>query len=339
VIASVPAAGGVLPEWAVEPALVAMAIAGLSASAVFSGLEIGLYTLNRVKLTVAAETGRRDAIALRRELERPEGILATLLVGNNIVNYLGTLAIAMLLDRAGLGPFEAVVVNTAVVVPLLLVFGEILPKDLFRTFTDRWTYRFVGMLVALRRLLTAIGVLPLLRLVGTGAMRLIGGRSSPVGSAAQRIGWLFREGAKAGVLSGEQISLVDRALEMRRRTVIGEMTPWSRVASLRLESLAAERTRIVRERPFSRFPVVDAQGRVRGLIQTLDAILDSQASTESLVRPVETLSPDLPATEAIRLLRQKRARLAIVARPSGKPLGIVGLKDLIEPLTGDLREW
>ncbi|MGA1044199.1 MAG: CBS domain-containing protein, partial [Phycisphaerales bacterium] len=107
----------------------------------------------------------------------------------------------------------------------------------------------------------------------------------------------------------------------------------------RLESLAAERTRIVRERPFSRFPVVDAQGRVRGLIQTLDAILDSQASTESLVRPVETLSPDLPATEAIRLLRQKRARLAIVARPSGKPLGIVGLKDLIEPLTGDLREW
>ncbi|MEY3023977.1 MAG: hypothetical protein RJA16_803, partial [Planctomycetota bacterium] len=110
-IASVPAAGGVLPEWAVEPALVAMAIAGLSASAVFSGLEIGLYTLNRVKLTVAAETGRRDAIALRRELERPEGILATLLVGNNIVNYLGTLSIAMLLDRAGLGPFEAVVVN------------------------------------------------------------------------------------------------------------------------------------------------------------------------------------------------------------------------------------
>ncbi|MGA1394057.1 MAG: CNNM domain-containing protein, partial [Phycisphaerales bacterium] len=74
---SAPAAEFALPEWAIDPALVAMALAGLSASAVFSGLEIGIYTLNRVKLTVAAETGRRDAIALRRELERPEGLLAT----------------------------------------------------------------------------------------------------------------------------------------------------------------------------------------------------------------------------------------------------------------------
>ncbi|MGA1399345.1 MAG: CNNM domain-containing protein [Phycisphaerales bacterium] len=336
---SAPAAEFALPEWAIDPALVAMALAGLSASAVFSGLEIGIYTLNRVKLTVAAETGRRDAIALRRELERPEGLLATLLVGNNIVNYLGTFAIALLLDRAGLGPFESVLVNTAVVVPLLLVFGEILPKDLFRTFTDRWTYRFAGMLVLLRRLLSAVGVLPLLRLVGAAAMRLTGGRATQAGSAAQRIGWLFREGAKAGVLSGEQISLVDRALEMRRRTVIGEMTPWSRVATLRDDAPAAARTRVVRERAFSRFPVVDAQGRVRGVIQALDAILDPSAPTSTLVRPAETLSPDLPATEAIRLLRQKRARLAIVARPGGKPLGVVGLKDLIEPLTGDLRAW
>ena len=338
-IASAPAATFSLPDWAVDPALVAMAIAGLSASAVFSGLEIGIYTLNRVKLTVAAETGRRDAVLLRRELERPEGVLATLLVGNNIVNYLGTLAIALLLDRAGLGPFESVVVNTAVVVPILLVFGEILPKDLFRTFTDRWTYRFTGMLVLLRRLLMVIGLLPLLGLIASAATRMIGGRTAQAGSAAQRIGWLFREGAKAGVLSGEQISLVDRALEMRRRTVVGEMTPWSRVASLRQEATPAERTRVVRERPYSRFPVVDAQGRVRGMIQTLDAILDAEAPTASLVRPVETLSPDLPATEAIRLLRQKRARLAIVARPGGKPLGVVGLKDLIEPLTGDLRAW
>ncbi|MFZ9692547.1 MAG: DUF21 domain-containing protein, partial [Phycisphaerales bacterium] len=87
---SAPAAEFALPEWAIDPALVAMALAGLSASAVFSGLEIGIYTLNRVKLTVAAETGRRDAVALRRALERPAGLLAPRRVGNHIVNYLGT---------------------------------------------------------------------------------------------------------------------------------------------------------------------------------------------------------------------------------------------------------
>ncbi len=325
--------------WESDWVLVGLALLGLVGSAIFSGLEIGLYTLNRVRLAVAAETGRRDARRLAAELQRPEGLLATLLVGNNAVNYLGTVAIAALLARFGLGPAESVLVNTAVVIPLVLVFGEILPKDLFRTFTDRWTYRFSGFLVGLRMTLTVVGVIPMVRGVGALTARLVGGRSTSHASAAQRIAWLFREGARAGVLSGEQISMVDRALALRRRSVAGEMTPWSRVVTLRLEASAAERTSVVRERSFSRLPVLDAAGRVCGVVQALDAILSPESSTRELMQPVERLSPDLPAAEAIRLLRQKRARLALVERPDGRPLGVVGLKDLIEPLTGDLRAW
>jgi len=325
--------------WWTDPMWVALAAIGLGGSAVFSGLEIGLYTLNRVKLAVAAERGDRRAARLQRELGKPERLLAALLIGNNMVNYLGTVAIAALLDRAGLGPVESVVVNTAVVVPLLLVFGEILPKDLFRTFTDRWTYAFSGFLAGLRMTLTAIGLIQIARGVGLAAARVIGGRPTGGPSAAQRISHLFREGAKAGVLSGEQISMVDRAFEMRRRTVSSEMTPWPRVSHLRLDAAPSERTRTIRTRPFSRFPVVDATGRVRGLVHALDAILDRDRPTADLIAPVETVGPRTPALEAIRRMRRSRVRLAVVVGPNQRPLGVVGLKDLVEPLTGDLRAW
>jgi len=329
----------VTPDWSRDAAILAIALGGLGCSALCSGLETGLYTINRVRLTVAAARGERRAIRLQNELAQPERILASLLIGNNVVNYIGTLAVATLLDRAQLGPVASVVVNTLVVVPLLLVFGEVLPKDLFRTFTDRWTYRLSGLLVGLRSLLSWIGLLALLRGVAGLATRFLGDERPSGPSARQKVAHLLQEGARSGVLSGEQLSLVDRALEMRRRTVVGEMVPWSRVITLRLEASPAERSKVIRERPFSRLPLVDGQGRVRGMLQAIDAILERDRPTADLLRPIEFLPAEMPAAEAIRRLRQSRQRFAVVGRPDARPLGVVALKDLIEPLTGDLRAW
>ncbi|MDA0975394.1 MAG: CBS domain-containing protein, partial [Planctomycetota bacterium] len=86
-------------------------------------------------------------------------------------------------------------------------------------------------------------------------------------------------------------------------------------------------------------PVVDTTGRVRGLVHALDAILDRERPTADLIGPVETVGPRTPALEAIRRMRRSRVRLAVVVGPNQRPLGIVGLKDLVEPLTGDLRAW
>jgi len=327
------------PDWSSDAAILAVALGGLGCSALCSGLETGLYTLNRVRLTVAAARGDRRAIRVQHELAQPERILASLLIGNNVVNYVGTLAIATLLDRAELGPVASVVVNTLVVVPVLLVFGEVLPKDLFRTFTDRWTYRLSALLVGLRRMLSWMGLLALVRGVAGLVTRWFGGERPSGPSARQKVAHLLQEGARTGVLSGEQLSLVDRALEMRRRTVAGEMVPWSRAITLRLEASADERSKVIRERPFSRLPVVDAQGRVRGVLQAIDAILQKDRPTADLLRPIEFLPAEMPAAEAIRRLRQSRQRFAVVGRPDARPIGIVALKDLIEPLTGDLRAW
>jgi putative hemolysin len=325
--------------WSTPWPWLALAVLALGASGVFSGLEIGLYTINRVRLAVRAGRGERSALRLQRELARPQGVLSSLLVGNSIVNYLGTIAVAVLLEQRGLGPVAAVAVNTAVVVPVLLVVGEILPKDLFRTFTDRWTYRFSGFLVGLRVLLTMVGLVPLVAAIGRLAGRLGGPTAASGPTAAQRISQLLREGTGSGIVTGEQASMVERALTMRRRTLEGEMMPWQRVATLPLDASPAVRAAIIRGRPFSRFPVVDRAGRVRGILAALDALLEPRRPTSELMTASEAMPPELPALEALRRMRRSRSRMVVVADPSGRPRGIVSITDLVEPLTGDLRAW
>jgi len=313
---------------------VAIALVGLGASAVFSGIETGLYTINRVRLAVRAGRGDRRAMQLRSELARPGRTLVTILIGNNIANYLGSLGVAALLLRAELGPASSVAVNTLVLVPLLFIFGEVLPKDLFRAHTDSWSYRWVGVLRAVRRAFTVVGLVPLVEGAGWLIGRALGGRRTIPDSGRVRMAELMKEGAGAGVLTEAQLGLFDRALTMGQRTVASEMRPWRAVVRLRADASGPALPQVPTGRPFSRMPVVDARGQVVGVLGLLDALLDPKATVRALMRPPLILPPTMRALDALTRMRERRVKMAVVAEPSsGRPLGLVTLHDLVEPLS------
>lgn len=322
----------------VELGWLGLVLVALVFSALFSGLETGIYTLNRVSLAVRVGRGDPRAILLDRELARPDRVLPTLLVGNNFVNYLGGLGIAGILDGRGFGPLAAVAINAALLLPATFLLGETLPKDLFRAFTDRWTYRFGRYLQVWRIAFTIIPFVPVLGWLGRMATTLLGGDSRAVlVEPRQRIRQFVQEGAHAGVLSEGQTTFAERALTLRGRTVGGEMTPWSKVAAVPLLAEGALRSGTLRRSGASRLPVLDGQGRVVGVLTALDAILHPSAPTSALMRPPVFFSPGQSALEALRIMRAGRTRLGIVADgPGGRPLGVIAIKDLVEPLTGQL---
>src|SRR5690606_32443968 len=92
---------------------------GLMGSALYSGLETGSYSLNRVRLQVLRHQGWRSARTLDRLLHNPVTLLSTLLIGNNIMNYMGTAGLAVLLEDAGYSEWQTVALNCLIVTPLL----------------------------------------------------------------------------------------------------------------------------------------------------------------------------------------------------------------------------
>lgn len=314
-------------------------LAGIILSAVYSGLETGLYTINRVRLDVRRASGSAAARRLSAVVARPARMLAVVLVGNNIANYLASYGAARMLSDTELTPWQAIGVNTLVLVPLLFVFGEILPKDLFRAQTDRWTYACAPIFWWSDRLMTVTGLVPLVALMGRVASSVLGSEQDVRPSPRQQFGLLFREGLGSGAVSAEQASLADRALAMRELTVRSEMVPWHRVQRLADGVSPERRTTVLRTTKCTRLPVLDNAGRVRGVLGAIDGLLEPEAATEDLLQEVMTIDADMPVRDALQELRRAGGAMAIVAAPSGRPVGVVTLKDLVEPLVGDLAAW
>lgn len=321
---------------------IGFATVGLLGSAMCSGIETGTYSINRVRLRLRSEDPQdRRAQRLQKELSQPDRVLATLLLCNNAFNYAFTVSLAVLLQRLlGLGDIAIIAVNALVVAPMLLVFGETLPKEYFRGEADRAVYRFAPLLRGARLLLTAVPLVPLMMLFIRRVSPLFhADASDALQTERGRVASLVKEGAKFGVLSAAQSSLVDRVLAWRSVRVSDEARPWSEVVTLSEGATREQIVRVLRDQPRTLYPVIDRQGLVAGVAGHLDLCLDpTPTGLARATRGAMFIEPGVRAADGLSRMADSGEQLAIVGPPT-KPLGIVTQKDLVEPITGDLAVW
>jgi CBS domain containing-hemolysin-like protein len=224
-------------------------------------------------------------------------------------------------------------------IPLLFIFGEVLPKDLFRTHTDTWTYRYSLPLILSDRLLWWTGIVPLVSSVGNLASKILSSETSIEPSPRRKFGLLFKEGLGGGVLSDEQATLADRVLAMQTLTVQSEMVPWTRVSCIGENIPTKRRSSALSETSHTRIPVVNAKGMIVGVLPVLSALLKPEMPTSKLVLEPLYLTPETKVQDALQKLRESGKEMAIVSQNRESPLGIVTLKDLVEPIVGELAAW
>lgn len=319
-----------------------LSVAGLAGMALCSGAEIGSYSVNRLRLHLAAEdpAAPRRARWLKREIDRPDRLLLGLLVAVNIFGKVmadGTTGLAV---GAGWSDWQIVIFNVLLLTPVTLIFAEALPKEIFRLEADRLMYPLAGLLWGWRMLLTVTGVLPVLAWFSRWVERLAGlsGKGERLGDARQRIAMLLKEGASHGAMSEAQNTLVDRALRLREARVGDEMLLWSQVRTLPSDWDRARVMAVADSIPHARAPVVDRRGRVVGVLRLIDLYTRPDEPVERLWGEPARLSEGLSVLEALERVRANPAGVGIVEK-DGRPVGLVTSKDLVEPITGDLPDW
>ena len=277
------------------PLLIAIGIllAGLLLSALYSGLETGLYTINRIRLDVRAAAKIPSALRVKALIDKPTRMLAVLLICNNIANYLASYGTARLLDQTTLGPFLSITVNAVCLIPILFIFGEVLPKDLFRAHTDSWTYTYSLPLKWADGLFRWTGVVPVVSMIGSVAQKLVVSESEIDPAPRSGFGLLFKEGLGSGAISDEQTSLADRVLTMRSLTVASEMVPWARVSCVNINATSSQRNAALRNSPHTRFPVIDKSGQVQGVLPAIAALLALEKPTSEIARAVVRYTVDV----------------------------------------------
>ena len=316
---------------------------GLIGSALFSGLETGIYSLNRVRLYVLGHSGYRGPKLIMRMIDQPNQLLTTLLIANNLTNYMASLGIAVLLESMGFTDWQMIAINASILTPLLFVLGETLPKDLYQQHSDRFVYPFAVPLWLMQKVLIFTGLLPVVNWLSMGLRRLFGvsGGESDMPKPRHVVRGLFKEGMGQGVISAYQSDMIDRVIRLERQQVRDVMVPWSKVLKVRDDASPEMIWEIANQTSYSRVPAVDRSGRPLGWVPVFDVLLhevDACPPIRTLIKPIPQLSPDTLSMDALVRLRSERASIAVIADGT-RPIGLVTIKDLVEPITGELDAW
>ena len=319
--------------------LVAAAAAAVSAAAVNSGFEVGVYSLSLLRLRYRLSTGDARARALHAMLERPERLIAAILVAQNTAVYFVTAVVASLVESAGVKWAEAF--SSLLLAVVFFIFVEAVPKNVFRNSADVLVYPLARVYrYVIFALMPAIVILRgITRLV----LRFAGARSegfAPV-FTRDRLAFYMREGHSAGVLSRYQVELAQNILRAEKVTVARAMVPMAKVAAVG-EGVSWEQfRRISRESGFSRYPVYRGEkSKIVGLLNIYDCHLvkTDESGPCTVVRPAVYFKPDVRVTQALRALKEARQPMGIVEDESGAA-GIVTVKDCVEEIVGELHEW
>jgi len=315
--------------WSVFGAIVALAL-----SATFSGMETGVYSLERVRLRVRAAAGDRLAGRLLGLADNPLRAMCTILVVNNAVNYCVTAFcgdIVKSMADPDTSEVQLELINTLWVVPVLFIFGEVVPKQLFLMHPAALSARAWPVYRVFSLLLLPV-IIPLMALQHRLA------RSGPAMTpllARKGIVNALTEGDEAETLHRTQRWMASRVLALRDVTVRDRMVAEGDVACVQpgasRDDVLAAASGSGRSRLLVRDP---AAGVFRGYVNVMDAAFaepGEQWRLEAGVFDIPSVEASTPVLEAVRLLQRARRPLAQVVE-SGRAVGILAQADVVDVL-------
>jgi len=312
-------------------------------SAFFSSSETAFISLQRIRLEHMVSTKVKGASRVARMLERPERLLSTILLGNNLVNTaaaaLGTVIAVHLWGERG------VIIATVCVTVLLLVFAETTPKTIANQHAERLSLLFARPLSAISWLLTPFVVV--LSWIATGFTRLFGGKPVVRSLASpEEIRTMISVGHKEGTVEEHEAEMLHKVFEFGNRPVREVMVPRPEVVAIEQGSRVADFLALYAESPLSRFPVYkENMDNVVGILSVKDVLMalakgtvNDESIIDDLVRPAY-FAPESKRTDELFVeMRDENYRMCVVVDEYGGTAGVVSLSRLVEEIVGEVGD-
>jgi Mg2+/Co2+ transporter CorB len=308
-------------------------------SGFFSGSETGLVSCNRIRMRYLAEEGHWRERMAHRLLSAPERSLTLILVGNNLVNILAvSLATYLLIEW--FGGHRAEVISTLVMAPIVLFFGEIIPKVLFQKKADEltpWVAPPLKVFSVLLAPLVSVSVV-----LSARVLKFAGVRSPDHKAMLTRseLYTLIREARQAGAVDFHRGGMMEEVIDLRQTLVRDVMEPFENVEKLSIGSSVREA--VERLAHTTQSGLLIFRDRFSDVVGVLfpTPLLDAapEAPIADLIEPVDRVSEDEPLDRLMEKLQQSLHHLAVVSDSQGHPVGFVTLEDVLEEIVGEIGE-
>lgn len=316
-------------------------VMGLFLSGFFSGSETGLYCVNRLRLELGVKNNDIRSQRLVRILDDKDGALSVTLIGTNLMNYLTTTAAAfMFAQLIGMNEVDTELYTVVILTPIVFVFGEVVPKNLFQLHADQLLSRGSWLLALSNWFFRMTGCVWVLKKLSLIVQSVIGidEKSDLVVTPKSRIAAMLQEAVADQSWGQHHSAIIDRVCRLSEIPLHVTMVPKNRVTSISAHADRRELIKIVRRTGHARLPVFDQHAsRIIGLVKVDNLLRDEEWSiVGDRLTPITSLRPHVTVANAIALLQNSRTHVAIVTDHGGKMLGIVTMNDLLKEIVGDM---
>lgn len=316
----------------------------LGCSAFFSGSEVALFSLNQIQLDQMAKENHPRLELIRAMLKDPRALITAILIGNELVNVAASNISATLLI-AFLGGEEKWWVNILVMLPILLLFGEITPK----TIAVRNNIAVAGLvsrpLATFRRAIT-----PLRKVIGWISnifiTWMIGEQKKKQSVITEdMVRTLADQASQDGAIDEAERTYIDNIFHFGNIRVKDVMIPRGKIFFLPKSSSAEEIIQACKQSRFTRIPVYDGhRDDLVGILHVRDLVKDMSETGKpshdpmSLLRKPAFVSANRLVSSLFQSFKEKNQSLAIVVDEFGGLIGLVTMHDLLGIIFGPLHK-
>lgn len=311
----------------------------LAMSAFFSGSETALTTVSQIKMKTMAKEGDGRAKRVLAVLEKKDKMLSAILIGNNVVNLsassLATTIATKLLGSVGAG------IATGILTFLILIFGEITPKNRAQANNVNLSLRYAGIIWYLMTILT-----PLIFVINhlSGAiLRLIDGNNSGDDQkmTEEELRTIVDESKEEGVILTNEQKYIHNLFDFSDATAKEVMIPRIDVTMVNVNWSYDKLMDLIREEMLTRMPVYEGdKDHIIGIINVKDLLLKKEGDfhIRDYLRDAYFTYEMKNTLELFQEMRKNSISMAIVLDEYGAVAGLITMEDLLEELVGEIRD-
>ena len=302
--------------------------------AFFAGSEIALISCDKIKMRSLAEGGSAAAGLVLDAHSRIESFIGTTLIGVNLSLIINTLVLTFYFEET-LGQRSGLY-TVAVLSPLIVVFGQVVPKAVFESKRNSIVLWIIYPLWVFSKLFYP--VLFFVNLFTRGILSRPGRKMSSI----------TREELEDVMEEDEDKPSADYKRRILRRifgfseTTVGEiMIPLVKVDALERRSTLRDVRRLIAEKSHSRIPIFsDRVDNITGMLNSFYVLgeQDLDKSVEQYARPPFYVPESKLVNELMDEMKGGRAGMAVVVDEYGGSVGIITLEDIIEEVVGEIED-
>jgi putative hemolysin len=323
---------------------------------VFVAAEIALVTVRRTRVDQLVEEGRRGARRVRALTAQPGRFLAVIQLGITFIGFLAAAFAGSSMTQGlrdvfrgapAVGPYAevlALLIVTALLSFVTIVFGELVPKTLALAHPERFALALARPVDFMGRVLRPI--VWVLERVTEAVNRLLGvGDTDQNQISTEELKLLVERGGEQGILEAEEEQMINAVIELGDRRVHEVMIPRIAIVALPATATLPDAIDRIIEQGHSRVPVYEESvDEVVGILYAKDLLpflkdgTEERPSVRSLLRTPVFVPESMSIDDLLHELQRRKVHIAIVLDEYGGTAGLVTIEDLLEEIVGEIQD-